>query len=81
MNGGPIPWKITHARDGYESVVVGRNFDAAPFDAKQWFDATVRCVLSNGRADSAGIKYVGYLDAYTNKEVAKWSEVTGFSVD
>jgi hypothetical protein len=62
--------------------VVGRGFYAASFEDKRWFDATVRCVLSEGREDTAGIlKYVEYLDDHTNKEIAKWSDVTGFSVD
>jgi hypothetical protein len=67
--------------DGYGTVVVGPSFYSASFENKQALDATVRCVLSEGRNSYAGLKYVEYLDPYTNKEIAKWSNVTGFSVD
>lgn len=81
LNSAPVTWKISGPRDGYGTVIVGPGFYAATFENKQWFDATVRCVLSDGREHSAGLKYVEYLDAYTNKEIAKWSDATGFSVD
>ena len=67
--------------DGYGTVVVGAAFTDATFEDKQMVDATVRCVLSDGRAESAGMKYVEYLDPRTHKEVARWSDVTGFAVD
>lgn len=81
LNEAPISWKLSGSQGGYGTVVVGPSFYSAPFEDKKLFDATVRCVLSDGRANYAGIKYVEYLDSHTNKEVAKWSDVTGFSVD
>lgn len=67
--------------DGYGTVVVGPSFYSATFENKQSLDAMVRCVLSQGRADYSGLQYVGYYDPYTNKEIARWSHVTGFAVD
>lgn len=67
--------------DGYGTVVVGPSFYSASFENKQVLDATVRCVLSEGRKDYAGLKYVEYLDPHTNKEIARWSVYTGFAVD
>lgn len=67
--------------DGYGTVVVGPAFYSATFENKQLLDATVRCVLSQGRADYAGLKYISYNDPYTNKEIARWSSVTGFAVE
>jgi hypothetical protein len=81
LKDAPVTWKMSEAQAGYGTVVVGPTFYGASFENKQWFDATVRCVLSEGRDHYAGIKYVTYLDSYTNKEIAKWSDVTGFSVD
>lgn len=63
------------------TVVVGRPFYAADFESKQLLDGTLRCVLTEGRPDSAGLSLVVYRDSYTNKEIAKWSKYTGFSVD
>lgn len=65
----------------YGTVIVGPVFYTAPFDAKQALDATLRCVLADGRADNHGVAYVEYKDMYSNKEVAKWSNDTGFSME
>ncbi len=69
------------ASDGYGSVVVGLGFDSASFEDKQSLDRVARCVMTQGRHDRAGLQYVEYLDYRSHKELAKWSEVTGFSVD
>ena len=68
-------------QDGYGTVVVGFGFEQASFEDKQSLDQMARCVMTEGRHDLAGLKYVEYLDFRNHKELAKWSEVTGFSVD
>jgi len=67
--------------DGFGRVVVGPFYNSVGFDDKALVDANIRCILAKGAADSAGLQYVEYLDPLTHKEIAKWSDVTGFSVD
>jgi len=67
--------------DGQGTVEVGPAYYAVTFDDKQTIDAAMRCVLSRGREGSVGLSYVSYLDPFTHKEIAKWSDATGFSVN
>jgi hypothetical protein len=71
----------SYRRDGEDVRVEVRDaYYLADFDAKQAFDANIRCAVSDGRVDGQGILVVSYIDARTHKDVAQWGKYTGFTV-